>query len=59
MPNDARDGAKESPQDTLTLCLAIIALTLAWLVVGVAFQKGFLPQPPEAVIDWTRAALGG
>ena len=59
MPNDTRNDTKESPQDALTLCLALIALTLAWLVVGVAFQKGFLPQPPAAVIDWTRAALGG
>jgi hypothetical protein len=58
MPNDTRDDTKDSPQDALTLCLAIIALTLGWLVVGVAFQKGFLPHPPVAALDWIRAALG-
>jgi hypothetical protein len=59
MRKDAPQDAKEVREQAFTWGLAMIAMALAWLVIAVAFQKGYLPQPPTAALEWTRAALGG
>jgi hypothetical protein len=43
MRND-RD-AEELRQDFITECLVVITVGLAWLLIGLASQKGYLPHP--------------
>ena len=58
MQKNAPPDAKQVRDQTITLCLTMIAMALAWAVMAVAVHKGFLPLPPANVLDWTRAALG-
>lgn len=35
---------KEPRQQFITQCLVVIAVGLAWLLIGLASQKGYLPR---------------
>jgi hypothetical protein len=40
-----KDRDVEDPREAfVTQCLAVIVVALAWLVIGVASQKGYLPR---------------
>jgi hypothetical protein len=51
-------NAEKGRQEFITQCLVMVIVGLAWLFVGLASEKGYLPHSPDAAVPTLRSAIG-